>query len=102
MIRNKHDWHVCFFFPYFFLFFFKPKEAGSEKTAQRYRLPGPEGHVCVPLEGMAGGTGGEGKARWRQQDHRPTRRCVGVLLGWFSRSVLHNQPAKSTFHPLTV
>lgn len=39
-IRNKkHDWHVCFFFPYFFSFFFKPKEAGSEKTAQRYRPP---------------------------------------------------------------
>lgn len=98
-IRNKkHDWHICFFFPCFFFFLFSLNLRKQDLRRQHsgIGLPGPEGHVCIPSEGLAGGAGrGGGKAWWRQQDHRHTAVRVGVL-GWFSRSVLHNQPAKST------
>lgn len=66
-----------------------------------------EEEVNVPLCALSSGLGGTGREELvrpgreggvagftgRRQDHTAVR--VGVL-GWFRRSVLHNQPAKST------
>lgn len=78
-IRNKkHDWHICFFFPCFFFFFLFSLNLRKQDLRRQHSgigLPGPEGHVCVPSEGMAGGMGQGGRPGGGSRT-TVTRRCV--------------------------
>ena len=83
----------AFSFPVLFRFFsLNLRKQVLRRQHSGVGLPRPEGHARIPAEGAAGGAGGERVCWWWD---RQTAVRVGVL-GWFSRSVLHNQPAKST------
>lgn len=77
--NKKHNWHIYFFFPcfvFFFLFSLNLRKQDLRRQHSSIGLPGPEGHMCVPSEGMAGGAGGVGGRPGGGSRTTVTRRCV--------------------------
>lgn len=72
--RLAHLLFLSLFF-FFFLFSLNLRKQDLRRQHSGIGLPGPEGHVCVPSEGMAGGMGQGGRPGGGSRT-TVTRRCV--------------------------